>query len=287
MPGNMSPGPGPDGLNYDAIAEIFAELAVAAGMVVMEIYGTDSHAYAKSDQSPVCDADIAAERIILAGLAERLPEIPVVAEEAAASGAKLPEADMFILVDPLDGTREFLDHNGEFTVNLGLIIAGEPKAGVVYAPALRQIWIAGSHAYAATVAPDGALPPLDRRRPIQTREAPADGLVALASRSHADPQTEAYLAQLPIKDRRPAGSSLKFCRIAEAAADVYPRFGPTMEWDTAAGDAVLRAAGGIVFDATGEPLRYGKFARHFKNGAFVAWGDRRLAASAKGGAKTA
>lgn len=287
MLGNMSSGPGPDGLNYDVIAEIFAELAVAAGVVVMDIYGTDSHVHAKPDQSPVCDADIAAEKIILAGLTARLPHLPVVAEEAAANGAKLPEADVFILVDPLDGTREFLAHNGEFTVNLGLIVAGEPKAGVVYAPALQQIWIAGSHAYAATVAPGAALPARDQRRLIHTREAPADGLVALASRSHADPQTEAYLAQLPIKARQPAGSSLKFCRIAEAAADVYPRFGPTMEWDTAAGDAVLRAAGGLVFDDTGEALRYGKFARNYKNGPFVAWGDRHASALAKAGVKSA
>lgn len=287
MPGNMSRGLGPDGLSYDAIAEIFAELAVAAGRIVMEIYGTDSHAHAKADQSPVCDADIAAEKIILAGLAARLPQLPVVAEETAASGAKLPQAETLILVDPLDGTREFLDRNGEFTVNIGLIVAGAPKAGVVYAPALRQIWIAGSHAYTATVAPGAALPPRDQRRLIHTREAPTDGLVALASRSHADPQTEAYLARLPIKDRQPAGSSLKFCRIAEAAADVYPRFGPTMEWDTAAGDAVLRSAGGVVVDAAGEPLRYGKFAGHYKNGSFIAWGDHRIAAPAKAATKPA
>ncbi len=253
----------------------------------MRIYGTDSHVRAKSDRSPVCDADIAAEKVILAGLAARLPQLAVVSEEAAAGGAKLPQAERFVLVDPLDGTREFLDRNGEFTVNLGLIVAGEPKAGVVYAPAIGQIWIAGSQAFAAAVAPGAALPPQHRRRAIHVRRAPADGLAALVSRSHADPQTDAYLAQWPIKDRHPAGSSLKFCRIAEGLADVYPRFGTTMEWDTAAGDAVLRAAGGIVLDEIGEPLRYGKFARQFKNGPFVAWGDRRIAAPARTGAKTA
>ena len=152
----------------------------------------------------------------------------------------------FILVDPLDGTREFLARNGEFTVNLGLIIDGVPRAGVVYAPALGQIWIAGSQAFSPRVSPGAGLPPPIAAGSFIRARAPADGLVALASRSHADPQTEAYLAQLPIKERQAAGSSLKFCRIAEGVADVYPRFGPTMEWDTAAGDAVLRAAGGIV-----------------------------------------
>ncbi len=276
----------PNGLNYDTIAEIFAELAVAAGAVIMGYYGTDSHVRAKADQSPVSDADIAAEAVILEGLAVRLPQIPVVSEEAAAGGAEQSEARIFILVDPLDGTREFLSRNGEFTVNIGLIVDGEPKAGAVYAPAMGRIWIAGTQAVAATVPPGELLPPPEQRHTILTRKAPSDGLTALASRSHSDPQTEAFLAQLPIKDRSPAGSSLKFCRVAEGVADVYPRFGTTMEWDTAAADAVLRAAGGIVLDETGQPLRYGKFAYRLKNGPFVAWGDK-CAASANAGAKTA
>ncbi len=274
------------GLDLAAIVEIFAEFAVSAGAAVMRIYGTDAHVRAKADQSPVCDADVAAEAIILEGLAARLPQLPVVSEEAAAAGAKFSEGAAFILVDPLDGTREFLNRNGEFTVNLGLIIDGVPRAGVVYAPALGQIWMAGSQAFSAGVSPGASLPPPDCRQLLHTRRAPMDGLVALASRSHADPQTEAYLAQLPVKERQAAGSSLKFCRIAEGVADVYPRFGPTMEWDTAAGEAVLLAAGGTVLDPKGRPLRYGKFADRLKNSAFIAWGDP-LAAAAFAGAKTA
>jgi 3'(2'),5'-bisphosphate nucleotidase len=265
------------GFDVAAIAEIFAALAVAAGSEIMRIYARDAHARVKADQSPVCDADLAAEALILKGLAAALPEIPVVSEEAAAAGAKFAETSSFILVDPLDGTREFLDRNGEFTVNLALIVDALPRAGVVYAPALGEIWIAGAQAFAARVAPGGELPPPDRRQRLETRRAPQDGFTALTSRSHADPQSEAYLALLPIKARLAAGSSLKFCRIAEGIADVYPRFGPTMEWDTAAGEAVLRAAGGIVYDEQGQPLRYGKFAEGLKNGSFIAWGDQAAA----------
>lgn len=286
MPDELSRDLGLSGVDYDAIAEIFAELAVAAGATLMRFYGTDAHARAKADQSPVCDADVAAEAIILKGLAARLPQLPVISEEAAAAGAKLPESEAFILVDPLDGTREFLDRNGEFTVNLGLIVGGMPRAGVVDAPAIGRIWIAGAQAFSAPVSLGAGLPPKDQRQALHTRNAPKDGLVALASRSHADPQTQAYLAQLPVKERQVAGSSLKFCRIAEGVADVYPRFGPTMEWDTAAGDAVLRAAGGMVGDERGQSLRYGKFADRLRNGPFVAWGDP-LAAAAHAGVKTA
>jgi 3'(2'),5'-bisphosphate nucleotidase len=271
--------------DFGAIAEIFAELAVEAGAAIMQIYGVDPHARIKADQSPVCDADVAGEAVILKGLAAKLPQIPVVSEEAVAAGAKLVESPSFILVDPLDGTREFLARNGEFTVNLALIVDGVPRAGVVYAPALGRIWIAADTACVASLAPGAALPAKDQRQAIRTRRAPT-GLVALASRSHADPETEAFLAALPISERRGAGSSLKFCCLAEGDADVYPRFGPTMEWDTAAGDAVLRVAGGIVTDPAGQIFRYGKFAERLKNGAFVAWGDP-VAAASYSGAKSA
>ena len=183
----------------------------------------------------------------------------------------------FILVDPLDGTREFLSHNGEFTVNIGLIVDSAPRAGVVYAPAFGQLWIGGATASTCQVAPGAALPPPEERRAIHARPAPQQGLTALVSRSHADPATEAYLAKLPVKERRRAGSALKFCVVAEGQADVYPRFGQTMEWDTAAGDAVLRAAGGIVRDSAGCPMRYGKAEAQFRNGPFVALGDPKAA----------
>lgn len=260
-------------LNYEAIAEIFAELAVTAGAVVMRFYKQESHVQTKADESPVCDADMAGEAIILDGLAARLPDLPVISEESAhAAMAELGEA--FILVDPVDGTREFLAGKGEFTVNIGLIVDGEPRAGAVYAPALERIWMTGATPVSFAVSPGAKLPPPERREPIHVRRPDADGLIALTSWSHTDPRTSTFLAKLPVKERRMIGSSLKFCAIADGSADIYPRFGATMEWDTAAGDAVLRAAGGIVLDRDGRPLRYGKTGSKFINGSFVAWGDR-------------
>ncbi|MCI0600942.1 MAG: 3'(2'),5'-bisphosphate nucleotidase CysQ [Beijerinckiaceae bacterium] len=260
----------------DAAAEIFAEIALEAGVAVMEVYAGASLARRKSDGSPVTDADEAAEAIILERLAAHLPDVPVLAEEAASRGAAMNAAQSFILVDPVDGTREFLSRNGEFTINIALIIDGVPRAGAVYAPALGKLWIAGAAASACDAAPGGPLPPSGKRRPMFARLAPEQGLTALVSRSHADPVTEAFLAKLPIFERLEAGSSLKFCLLAEGKADVYPRFGRTMEWDTAAGDAVLRAAGGIVTDAEGHPLRYGKSGAQFRNGPFIAWGDPKV-----------
>jgi 3'(2'), 5'-bisphosphate nucleotidase len=264
-------------IDCDAIADIFAGIALEAAVAVMAVYAGDSRARRKADGSPVTSADEAAEAIILERLAMRLPNLPVLAEEAASRGGKMVAGPAFILVDPLDGTREFLSHNGEFTVNLGLIVDSAPRAGVVYAPALGKLWIGGATASACEAAPGAALPPPKERRAIHARPAPRQGLTALVSRSHADPATGAFLANLPIKERRSAGSSLKFCLIAEGQADVYPRVGQTMEWDTAAGDAVLRAAGGIVRDSAGCPLRYGKTEAQFRNGPFVAWGDPKAA----------
>ena len=260
-------------IDRDAIADIFAEIALEAAVAVMAVYAGDSRARRKLDGSAVCDADEAAEAIILKRLAMRLPNLPVLAEEASSRGEKMIAGQTFILVDPLDGTREFLSHNGEFTVNIGLIVDSAPRAGVVYAPAFGQLWIGGATASACEVAPGAALPPPEERRAIHARQAPQHGLIALVSRSHADPATEAFLAKLPVKERRQVGSALKFCVVAEGQADVYPRFGQTMEWDTAAGDAVLRAAGGIVLDSAGRPLRYGKTEAQFRNGPFVALGD--------------
>jgi len=263
----------PHSFDCNKIADIFAELALKAAVAVMQVYETDSHARSKPDKSPVCDADEYAEAIILDGLKEHLPQLPVLAEEAAARGHKPPCGSSFILVDPVDGTREFLSHNGEFTINLGLIIGSAPCAGVVYAPALNRLWMAGEKAYVCTVTPGSALPPPEARQLIKARPAPQEGFVAIASRSHCDEKTDAFLARLPITECRSAGSSLKFCALAEGTADLYPRFGNTMEWDTAAGDAVLRAAGGTVLGLDGLPLRYGKSKEQFKNDAFIAWGD--------------
>lgn len=262
----------------DAIAEIFAKIVLEAAVVVMAVYEAGSHQVRrKPDGSPVCDADEAAEDVILERLGLLLPDLPVLSEEAASRGGTLTAQAAFILVDPVDGTREFLSRNGEFTINIALIAGAAPAAGVVYAPALEQLWIGGTSASTCTAAPGSPLPPPEQRRVIHTRPAPEEGLTALVSRSHAGPETGAFLAKLPIKSLLRAGSSLKFCRIAEGQADVYPRFGPTMEWDTAAGDAVLRAAGGIVLDREQNPLRYGKAGAQFRNGPFTAWGDPKAA----------
>jgi len=263
----------------DALAQVFARIALAAGPAVMEVYVEGAHARAKSDGSPVTAADERAEAIIHELLERSTRPIPIVAEEAAAAGEAIAIGERFALVDPLDGTREFLARNGEFTINVALIENGAPIAGAVYAPALERLWFGGETAFACDAAPGCDLPDRSSWRPLRVRAAPA-ALVALASRSHGDPATEAFLARLPIGERRSAGSSLKFCVIAEGEGDVYPRFAPTMEWDTAAGDAVLRAAGGLVTSIEGGPLVYGKIALGLRNGGFVAWGDPALAARA-------
>lgn len=260
----------------DEAAELLARVALAAGPAVMAVYCQDAEARAKSDGSPVTAADERAEAAIRDRLAAWAAPIPIVAEEATAAGAPIVVADRFVLVDPLDGTREFLARNGEFTINVALIERGAPIAGAVYAPAIGRLWFAGARAFVCD-APVGAdLPPPDAWRPLRARAAPA-ALTALASRSHGDAATEAFLCSLPIEARRSAGSSLKFCVIAEGEGDVYPRFGPTMEWDTAAGDAVLRASGGATLSVDGGPLLYGKLAAGLRNGGFVAWGDPRAA----------
>jgi 3'(2'),5'-bisphosphate nucleotidase len=256
----------------DEIAEALAEIALAAGPAMMEVYAEDPTSRAKSDGSPVTEADERAEAIIRAGLEALAPETPIVAEEAVAAGGEMRVGEQFFLVDPLDGTREFLKRNGEFTVNVALIRMGAPYAGAVYAPALDRLWVGGEHAWTSLSHVGSGLPARQDRQRLSTRTA-LQKLTALASRSHRDPETEAFLSRLPIGDITAAGSSLKFCVVAEGNADVYPRFGPTMEWDTAAGDAVLRAAGGLVLCADGAEFKYGKADAGLKNGPFVAWGD--------------
>jgi len=263
-----------------SLAETFARIALAAGPAVMEEYARDTAARAKSDGSPVTMADERAEAIIRDALRRSTTPVPIVAEEATAAGETIVVGERFVLVDPLDGTREFVARNGEFTINIGLIENGAPVAGAVYAPALGRLWFGGAgQSFVCAAQPGCDLPPRAEWRPIRARPAPP-ALVALASRSHGDPATEAFLARLPIGERRSAGSSLKFCVIAEGEGDVYPRFAPTMEWDTAAGDAVLRAAGGVVVAVEGGPLAYGKIGAQLRNGGFVACGDPGLSAHA-------
>jgi 3'(2'),5'-bisphosphate nucleotidase len=239
----------------------------------MAIYAGTTEAWLKHDRSPFTAADIAAESLILAGLDQHAPGIPVIAEERVAAGHIPDVADRFFLVDPLDGTKEFLNRNGEFTINIALIEQARPVLGVVFAPAVRRLFWASSEAgaFEAEVAPDGTVSRIAAAA-ITARPVPSTGLRALVSRSHGDAQTEDWFRSRQIAIRTPAGSSLKFCLIAAGEADIYPRFGRTMEWDTAAGHAILCAAGGRVLTLDGMPLRYGKQAQSFANPAFIAQG---------------
>ena len=261
----------------EAVSIALAQIALAPGPAIMEVYASGMDVASKADGSPVTLADERAEAIICEQLAAALPDTPVVAEEMTAAGREMAIADCFLLVDPLDGTKEFITRNGEFTVNVALVVNGRPVAGAVYAPARSRLWFGGERAFVCDVPVGSGLPARPAWRAIRARSAP-ERLVAVASRSHADAETEAFLGRLPIGERRAAGSSLKFCLVAEGLADVYPRFGPTMEWDTAAGDAVLRAAGGVVLGASGAPFVYAKAADRLRNGSFVAWGDPAAAA---------
>ncbi len=272
--------------NLAAIAEIFAELAIAAGAAIMRIYGGEANARAKADDSPVCDADIAAEAVILKGLAARLPQIPVISEEAAAAGARLSPCRTFILVDPLDGTREFLARNGEFTVNLALIVDGVPRAGVVYAPALGEIWIAGAEAFSAHVSAGEALPPLERRLRLSRRDARRRASSRLsADRTMIRRRKPIWRVCPSRKDRTPVlRSNSAGSRKASPMSirDLRPRWNGTQPLAMqscgrrVALCSILRAA----------PAQYGKFAEGLRNGPFVAWGDP-SAAKAQAGAKTA
>ena len=250
------------------VGELIAS-ARRAGEAIMEIYRGDFEVAAKADDSPVTAADHAAEAVILADLARVAPEIPVVSEEAAATG-DLPELGRrFFLVDPLDGTREFVGRNGEFTVNIAVIVDRRPVAGVVFAPAADRLFAASPATGAFELSLDSGG---SERRPIAVRPRPDGGLTVLASRSHADEATERYLATVTVAERRSAGSSLKFCMVAAGEADLYPRTGRTMEWDTAAGQAILESAGGSVVTFDGAPLVYGKTAAGLANPGFIARG---------------
>ncbi len=262
---------------HDLIALEFARIASDAGVAVIEVYESDFEHRTKADSSPVSDADERAEEIILARLAAFLPGVPVLAEESAArDGVGGPLGATFILVDPVDGTREFLKRNGSFTVNIALIHNGAPVAGCVYAPARKEMFWAGDAAYVLEGLAAGATIANGAGARMATRAYPAEGLVAVTSSSHLDEQTKAFMKRLPISGETATGSSLKFCLVAQGKADVYPRFGPTMEWDTAAGHAVLRGAGGQVLNPNGAPFTYGKAAGGYRNGAFVAWGRQPL-----------
>jgi len=255
-----------------ALLDGLVDSAIRAGLAILDLYENGCAVETKADSSPVTAADGAAEAIILADLARLAPGIPVVAEEEVAAG-RVPEIGArYFLVDPLDGTKEFILKRGDFTVNIALIEDGVPTLGVVHAPARGRLFAgdAGAGAWTQDVSRAGDA---SARRPIAVRALPAGGIAAVASKSHPTPETEEYLADYDVADRLSIGSSLKFCLVAAGEADLYPRLGPTMEWDTAAGDAVLRAAGGHVYGPDGDVLGYGK--PRFFNPGFVAAGDIR------------
>jgi 3'(2'), 5'-bisphosphate nucleotidase len=254
----------PEQLKDPALPAAIAEIAKAAAAVILEIYATDFAVRGKGDASPVTEADERAEAVIIKALRALAPEVPIVAEEAMAGGAAPQVGEWFWLVDPLDGTKEFISRNGEFTVNIALVHRGVPVLGVVQAPALGRLYV-GVAGQGAWLEDDAG------RRPIHCRTAPADGLTVVASRSHGDAAAlDAFLAGRPVAALANAGSSLKLCLVAAGEADLYPRLGRTMEWDIAAGHAVLSAAGGRVTDLQGQPLAYGK--PGFDNPHFVASG---------------
>jgi 3'(2'), 5'-bisphosphate nucleotidase len=247
------------------------QLAQYAAREIMMVYASDFAVHSKADLSPVTEADALAEKLILKGLKKHWPNIPVLAEEAASAGHIPVLGERFFLVDPLDGTKEFTSRNGEFTVNIALIENLRPVMGVVYAPAINQLYW-GEAGKGAGYADLGLNDTVSQTiwQPIAVRKPPKNGLTVLASRSHMDAATSDFLKTCHVNTLISAGSSLKFCLIAKGKADLYPRFGRTMEWDTGAGQAVLEAAGGKVCDVDGTRLTYGKSDRGFDNPAFVA-----------------
>lgn len=246
---------------HEALADLLADAAREAGEAILAIVRGGFDVERKGDSSPVTEADRAAELVILAALARAAPGVPVIAEEQVAAGKIPAHGDTYFLVDPLDGTKEFIRGGDDYTVNIGLIEGGQPRLGVVYSPATGRL-------HAGVVGEGAWLDEGNGRTPIVTRPR-GDNMIAVASKSHLNQATMDYLeAAVGACDFVSVGSSLKFCILAEGRADIYPRAAPTCEWDTAAGHAVLLAAGGLVDGPDASALRYGKAA--FLNRAFVA-----------------
>lgn len=255
-------------MDYEQLVTVMRRLSIEAGDKIMEIYGSDDfEVKTKSDESPVTIADEAADQIISDGLRAAFPDVVLVTEEQSATHSA--SGDTFLIVDPLDGTKEFINRRGDFTVNIALVEGGVPTRGVVYAPARSRMFF--TLADGSSVEETGDFPK-DSRGPVQpiTVSKPDNAaLMVVASKSHRDEATDDYIAKYNVRDMKSAGSSLKFCLIATGEADLYPRVGRTMEWDTAAGHAVLTGAGGAVvrFDDL-TPLTYGK--ADFANPFFIA-----------------
>jgi 3'(2'), 5'-bisphosphate nucleotidase len=250
-----------------SLVAALTDLVADAAAAILAIAPAALDTRLKADKSPVTAADEAADAVIARGLTRLLPGIPVVSEESRDRPNELGET--FVLVDPLDGTKEFVAGVGEYTVNLAIIAAGEPIAGFVAAPALGLVYRGVVGRGAERLRLDNMAAPVT----IRCRPAPANGLVAAASRSHFSAATAAFLDRVGVTSRISCGSSLKFCRLAEGAIDVYPRLSEISEWDIAAGHALVTAAGGLVTTPSGVPLRYGQVAQGFNVPSFIAWGD--------------
>lgn len=266
-------------IGHDALVEALLPAVMEAGRLQVGLLAGDLSVSRKTDSSPVTEADHRSEAILIAALAEAAPGIPVVAEEEVAA-ARIPElGDRFFLVDPLDGTREFVERRPEFTVNVALVEGGRPVLGIILAPALGEVFVtrgAGA-AWARSEGLAEPLPPLAKWAALATRHPPPGGLVAVGSRSHGHKDgtpPPRMLEGVVIGEHRRVGSSLKFCLIARGEVDIYARLGPTSEWDTAAGQAILEAAGGAVTTLDGAPLGYGNARGRFLNPHFIAWGRR-------------
>lgn len=260
-----------------ALADSLLAAAIAAGDAILDVRSRTVAVEHKADSSPVTEADRAAEVIILAELAKVAPGVPVVAEEAVSAGDLPSVGDSFFLVDPLDGTKEFIGGGSDFTVNIALIRDARPAMGIVYTPATGTMYVGTSDGGAWTAkVEDGAV---TGRAPIAVRPVGAT-IDVVASKSHRTPETDDYINRYPVGELVSAGSSLKFCLVAEGKADLYPRMGTTMQWDIAAGDAVLRAAGGKVVTLDGKPFRYGPTGEEgvgaFRNPWFIAAGAMEL-----------
>ncbi|MGG7645366.1 3'(2'),5'-bisphosphate nucleotidase CysQ [Rhodovulum sp. YNF3179] len=256
-------------MDYAKLATTLRRVALDAGAKIMEIYEADDfEVRAKSDASPVTEADEAADALIFAALTEAFPGVLIVTEEQADSHARA--AQDFLIVDPLDGTKEFVKRRGDFTVNIAYVWDGVPVRGIVYAPARRRLFY--TDADGRSVEETGSFTPglHGETHPLRVSTPDNDALMVVASKSHRDQATDDYIGRYEVRDMTSAGSSLKFCLVASGEADLYPRLGRTMEWDTAAGDAVLRGAGGAVvrFDDHA-PLRYGK--PGYENPFFIAY----------------
>lgn len=246
-------------MDFVQLERVFRQLALAAGDKIMQVYSSPDFAVkSKSDASPVTEADEAANAIIAQGLRAAFPNLPLITEEEAESHAL--RAKTFLIVDPLDGTKEFIQRRGDFTVNIAYVENGVPVRGIVYAPAKKRLFYTDAAGRALEELAPHDPAHIGALRPILVNPAPNNAaLMVVASKSHRDAATDAYIAQYALKDMTSAGSSLKLCLIATGEADLYPRLGRTMEWDTAAGDAVLRGAGGkMVRFSDHQPLQYGK-----------------------------